>query len=142
MNFNCSNINCFKYKNVACGIIKYNNKILISQRSENQKEFPLYWEFTGGKFEENENVCECITREVKEELNIDIKYIKTLYNKIYRNYNLHYCLCECKDISNIRINFEVIDYKLVNCEEILKMELIPGDLEILKEININKLINN
>jgi 8-oxo-dGTP diphosphatase len=33
---------------------------------------PLLWEFPGGKIEPNESETECLIREVKEELSIDI----------------------------------------------------------------------
>ena len=45
---------------VSCGIIKYNNKYLITQRSKNKKEFPSYWEFPGGKCNNNENIEDCL----------------------------------------------------------------------------------
>ena len=135
-------INCLNYRNVACGIVIYNNKILVSQRAQNKKEFPLYWEFTGGKFEQDENVDKCIVREIKEELNIDIKFSKVLYNKRYKNYNLLYCLCTCDSIENIKLNYEVSDYKLLNYDELLNINLIPGDLEIIKKINLQSEIQN
>lgn len=58
-------------KAVAVAIIK-NNKVLIAQRPDNKK-FPLLWEFPGGKLEKNETLSQCAIRELKEELDIDIK---------------------------------------------------------------------
>ncbi|MBZ5858375.1 (deoxy)nucleoside triphosphate pyrophosphohydrolase [Flavihumibacter profundi] len=57
---------------VACAIIIKDNKILVVQRSE-QMKLPLKWEFPGGKIEENETAENCIKREIKEELNIEIE---------------------------------------------------------------------
>tara|TARA_B110000208_G_C11724279_1_gene413928 strand:- start:305 stop:748 length:444 start_codon:yes stop_codon:yes gene_type:complete len=133
-NCNYRILNCLYYKNVSCGIIIFNNKILISQRSEKKKEYPLYWEFTGGKFEESESVDQCIVREIKEELNLNVEFNKVLYTKIHKNYRLYYCLCRCLSIDSIMINYEVNDYKLVSYDELLEMDLIPGDLEIIKEL--------
>ncbi len=57
----------------ACLIIDPNDKILISSR-EHKSDFSEYWEFPGGKINTNETPEECIIRELKEELNIDVSY--------------------------------------------------------------------
>lgn len=62
---------------VVCAIIHQENKILAVQRSE-KMTLPLKWEFPGGKIEENESEVDCIKREIKEELNIDIEIKKRL----------------------------------------------------------------
>ena len=56
---------------VTCAIIEHANKILICQRSASMK-LPLKWEFPGGKIETGESKEECLRREIKEELHIDI----------------------------------------------------------------------
>ncbi|OOG18825.1 DNA mismatch repair protein MutT [Sphingobacterium sp. CZ-UAM] len=56
---------------VTCAIIEHANKILICQRSASMK-LPLKWEFAGGKIETGESKEECLHREIKEELHIDI----------------------------------------------------------------------
>ena len=57
---------------VAAAIIKQNGKILIARR---QKDDPLKgkWEFPGGKIMENETHEQCLKRELREELDIDIE---------------------------------------------------------------------
>ena len=61
--------------NVTCAIIYFNDKILVTQRSEKMK-FPLKWEFPGGKLEEGESEIDCIKREIREEINIEIEIFK------------------------------------------------------------------
>jgi 8-oxo-dGTP diphosphatase len=58
--------------NVTCAIIIHNSKILVAQRGK-QMSLPLQWEFPGGKIEDNESEAACLSREIKEELSIDIK---------------------------------------------------------------------
>jgi HKD family nuclease len=53
--------------NVTCAIIHFNDKILVTQRSEKMK-LPLKWEFPGGKLEEDESEIDCIKREIREEI--------------------------------------------------------------------------
>jgi len=62
---------------VTCAIIEHANKILICQRSASMK-LPLKWEFPGGKIETGESKEDCLRREIKEELHIDISIHSTL----------------------------------------------------------------
>ena len=55
----------------ACVIIDSNDKILITSR-EHKDDFSNCWEFPGGKIEKNETPEECLIRELKEEINIDV----------------------------------------------------------------------
>ncbi len=56
---------------VTCAIIVQHNKILICQRSKSMK-LPLKWEFPGGKIETGESKEDCLQREVREELGLEI----------------------------------------------------------------------
>ncbi len=56
---------------MACAIIEQNGKVLAVQRSEHMS-LPLKWEFPGGKINEGETASECLKREVREELGIEV----------------------------------------------------------------------
>ena len=58
-------------KVIVGGLIYQNKKILICQRKE-EGDHPLKWEFPGGKVKELEDNQEALSRELKEELNIEI----------------------------------------------------------------------
>ena len=55
----------------AVAMIDVDNRILISNR-KNRKQFSTFWEFPGGKIENNETPDACLIRELKEEINIDV----------------------------------------------------------------------
>ena len=57
---------------VTCAIIIHQNKILVAQRNPNS-DHPLKWEFPGGKLNPRETIRECVIREIKEELDIEIE---------------------------------------------------------------------
>lgn len=124
---------------VSCGLIIDDNKFLITQRSKNKKEFPLYWELPGGKSQKNETIEECLKREIKEELNIDVEYKNTIYikKKYLNKYDLYYCLCSSKFI-NLQLNNEVQDYKFITYKELNNYTLIPSDIDIINFYFINK----
>ncbi len=56
---------------VTCAIIEQQGKILAVQRSE-EMSLANKWEFPGGKVEEGETYWQCLLREIKEELNIEV----------------------------------------------------------------------
>ena len=69
--------------NVVAAIIRNKEgKILIAQRNLKKSQGGL-WEFPGGKIEENETREEAIVREIKEELEMDIKVISYFDEKLY-----------------------------------------------------------
>lgn len=60
----------------AIGVIIKNNKILLMRRIKNGQE---YYVFPGGGVENGENIREATTREIKEELSLDAKLDKLLF---------------------------------------------------------------
>lgn len=62
---------------VACAIIARNGLILAAQRSAAMK-LPHKWEFPGGKLEPGERPAECLLREIREELGVEIVIIAPL----------------------------------------------------------------
>jgi 8-oxo-dGTP diphosphatase len=68
---------------VSCAIIIKNNKILAAQRSETMS-LPLKWEFPGGKVEEEERHEDCLKREIREELGLEIEIVQDLPSNIHQ----------------------------------------------------------
>ena len=60
---------------VTCAIIINGSTVLCAQRGASMS-LPLQWEFPGGKIEANESAEACIQREIKEELNLDIRILE------------------------------------------------------------------
>jgi len=89
-----------KVTDVVAAVIKKDNLYLVTQRNRN-KHMGLKWEFPGGKVEANETLKEALTREIYEELNIDIIVYEKLAEESYKdseiNIVLHYFLCSIKD---------------------------------------------
>ncbi len=62
---------------VTCAIIERDGRVLAAQRSETMS-MPLKWEFPGGKLEDGENPAECLIREIREELGVDLRVLDSL----------------------------------------------------------------
>lgn len=121
--------------NVTCAIIYFETKIFVAQRSDKMK-LPLKWEFPGGKLEADESEEECIIREIKEEINIDIKLLSKLSNSIY-----DYGTFKINLIPFIAIHIngdiqlaEHSAYALVNKEDLLSLDWAEADLPIVLEL--------
>lgn len=65
------------HKQIAVAIVLRGEEILIDQRPETSMLGGL-WEFPGGKIEPGETAAECVVREVKEEIGIDIEVVTEL----------------------------------------------------------------
>ena len=67
-----------KQIHVAVGVIvNAQQQVLIAKRPQHAHQGGL-WEFPGGKVEANESVFEALTREIKEEVGIDIQQAQAL----------------------------------------------------------------
>ena len=119
---------------VACGILIKDNKILMTKRSKKKREFPNYWEFPGGKCNKNESIQNCIKREINEELNIDINFIKIIKKMKIYNYNLSYCICHIINDNHIKKNNEIDEYRYVNVNDINRLKLLHGDNKLIDPI--------
>lgn len=67
---------------VTAAIILRDKSILIAQRAQGQN-LATKWEFPGGKIESGETPQECLKREIKEELNVDIEVLDFFAESIY-----------------------------------------------------------
>lgn len=56
---------------VGAGAIISDGKFLAARRAPNEKHAG-WWEFPGGKFEQDEDASQCLIREIKEELELDV----------------------------------------------------------------------
>ena len=117
-----------KVIDVVAAIIKKDNLYLVTQRNRD-KHMGLKWEFPGGKVEANETLQEALTREIYEELNIDINIYEKLAEERYKdseiNIVLHYFLCSIKDgIINLN-EHEAMEW--VDKTDFDKYDFVKGD---------------
>ncbi|MBI2067943.1 MAG: NUDIX hydrolase [Deltaproteobacteria bacterium] len=78
----------------SSAIILENRKLLLIERSESMRVFPLCWACPGGLVEENESAEQAVLREVKEETNLDFRPTKLFSTGMYQDRNLYRFLGE------------------------------------------------
>ena len=120
--------NSMKSEDVVAAIIKKGNLYLVTQRNKD-KYMGLKWEFPGGKVEANETLQEALTREIYEELNININVYEKIAEERYKdseiNIVLHYFLCSIKD-GDISLNeHEAMEW--VDKADFDKYDFVVGD---------------
>jgi len=121
--------------NVTCAIIYVDDKILVTQRSEEMK-LPLKWEFPGGKLEENESEIDCIKREILEEINIEIEIVMKLTDSIfdYGKFQIKLIPFIANFISGTIKLAEHKDYRLLDLSELSNLDWAEADKPIVEEL--------
>ena len=119
-------------KDVVAAIIKKDNFYLIVQRNRN-KYMGLKWEFPGGKVETNETFHEALSREIQEELSIQINVHEKIAEEKYKddqiNIILHYYLCSERSGTTILNEHENIAW--VEKKDFDKYDFVAGDGNVL-----------
>lgn len=123
---------------VAAAYIEINGKILLLQLSE-KKAYAKCWGVPAGKFEEGETPDQALRRELYEETGISLAadcLIYSLGNLYMRKPEIEYVYhpfkIDLKDMPEIILSDEHIDYKWVTIDEAKKLDLIDGAEDALK----------
>ncbi len=129
---------------VTCAVIvDVEGHVFAAQRSE-VMSLPLKWEFPGGKIEPNETPKNCLLREIKEELNIEVQIIQELPRHIhhYPNFTIQLIPFICYRLSGGIILKEHSQFKWLHPNELLALDWAEADLPIVKSylnlINVNR----
>lgn len=120
---------------VSAAIIVSNDKILITKRGAS-KSLANLWEFPGGKVEANESYEDCVVREIKEELNINItvnQYYAT--NEHQYEFGTIKLIAFIAELESGTIELtEHTDFAWVSLHELKNYEFAPADIPIIKKL--------
>lgn len=116
-------------------IFNERKEVLIGQRPEG-KDLALLWEFPGGKLEEGETVEECIRREIKEELDVEIEVGRFLQDVEGGKFVLKVYEAKILDLENLKANVHR-DLKWVKIDELENYQFPKADVEIVEYLSLN-----
>lgn len=122
---------------VVAAIIKKDKKIFVAERGYG--EWKGYYEMPGGKVEAGETGEEALIREIKEELDTDIR-IDTYIDTIDYDYPTFHLTMHCFLCSIIKGRLTLLEHedaKWLSAKEIESVKWLPADIqlmEVLKKI--------
>lgn len=122
---------------VTCGVIKKEQKYLIVQRG-NDTSHAFKWEFPGGKVDPGETEAECMARELKEELDIDVLVQEQLKSIEREEGNLIIELIpfRCKIIGGEITLLEHLKMAWIDINEPIEHDLCIGDYGIVDQLKV------
>lgn len=133
---------------VVGAILENSNGDIFCAMRPKDKTFPGMWEFPGGKIEEGEEPKRALEREIKEELNIDIRADK-VFDEVQKEYEefiikLSTYNCTVLDFSEFKL-VEHQEFKWIKKESLMTLDWVPTDIptvEKLMDLNKSKKITN
>lgn len=125
-----------KVVRVAAGLIIKGNTFLIAQRT-GKRHLAGFWEFPGGKIEENETAAQACQRELNEELHckvaIDSYFLTCKYEYEEFILNMDVYLCHLPPQEETQC-VEHAALKFISAAEIDSYNFAPADLQFLPNI--------
>jgi 8-oxo-dGTP diphosphatase len=131
--------------NVTCAVIRNDeDEILVVQRGE-ATDHPFKWEFPGGKMAPAETEEECILREVKEELSMEI----VIYGRLpevdhdYGHKQIRLIPFICDTLDEMPFLTEHLSYRWVEEKDLLTLDFSGADVIVaesyLERINSERI---
>ena len=120
--------------NVVAAVIRDGDRIFATQRGYGK--YKDYWEFPGGKIEENETPEEALKREIREELDTEIS-VGELIETIEYDYPEFHLNMKCfwaKVVSGSLSLKEHEAAKWLSPSELYSVDWLPSDLSLLEKI--------
>jgi 8-oxo-dGTP diphosphatase len=120
---------------VSAALIFRDGKLLIAQRHANAHLGGL-WEFPGGKREAGETFEQCLVREIREELGVEIS-VGELFEEVSHDYpekSVRLKFFFCKILSGELQKIGVADFRWIEITELNDFEFPAADMQLLQKL--------
>ncbi len=121
-----------KVTEVAAAVIERPGEFLLAQRPEG-KPYPGYWEFPGGKVEPGEDARSALTRELREELGIEVReatpWITRDYAYTHATVRLHFFRVSAWDGEPRPLEDQAIEWQQLTAPTVAPM--LPANAPVL-----------
>jgi 8-oxo-dGTP diphosphatase len=122
-------------KLVVAALVRREGRILVSRRRADQP-MPLLWEFPGGKVEPGEDPVVALAREVKEELDCEIRVgrIHEVVFHAYEAFDLVMLVYACDLVSGTPRPAQVAEIAWVEPAHLPDLDLLPADYPLARAL--------
>ena len=121
----------------ALVLVDQDGRILICERPKG-KFMEGFWEFPGGKLENNETPKNCLIREIKEEIGVDLENFcfspLTFSLNEYDDFNILLLLYICRENVGVIKSNENQNIKWLFVKDLYNCNLLPADRELIPYI--------
>lgn len=123
---------------VVCGIIWKENKVFIARRKPG-RSLAGFWEFPGGKLEENEEPEPALLRELEEELGMKINISEFFGSQVhqYETFSIELIAYTCEFISASYQLTDLDEIAFVGPRDLSAYKIAPADLFIVDRLVLN-----
>ena len=117
---------------VGAGVIVEDGAFLITRRMDDTHQGGL-WEFPGGKRHDDETIEDCVRREIREELDLDVevgpplKVVRYAYS--FFTVELHFFRCTIRSGDPVAIGCQ--DFEWVTPDQLAQYEFPPANHPII-----------
>lgn len=124
------------HKQIGVAVIYGKDGRILIDRRKQEGLLGGLWEFPGGKIEPNETFAECVKREIKEELGIEIKVNDQLMtvNHAYSHFKVTLNVFNCTHLSGEPQTIECDEVKWVTLDEIDSYPFPKANSQIIDAI--------
>jgi 8-oxo-dGTP diphosphatase len=117
---------------VTAAVIRRGDEYLVTRRPGGV-HLEGFWEFPGGKCEPGENHARCLRREIEEELGVDVRVGRQVFEIAHeypdRAVELHFFDCELIGEPVARLGQEM---RWVPGSDLATLEFPPADAELIR----------
>lgn len=121
------------HKTIGVGVIWNDQKQILIDRRRAEGLLGGLWEFPGGKIEVGETIEDCIKREIKEELAIDIEVCDRLITieHDYSHFSVKLIVHHCRHIGGVPQTVECEEIRWVTLDEIDQFSFPKANSQII-----------
>jgi len=121
---------------VTAAVVFDGAKVLLTRRPDD-KRHPGFWEFPGGKVDPGESPEQALCREMREELDVEVR-VSGIYEVVFYRYEWGPVLIlayQCELLTDTLRDLGVAEHRWVLPREMVNFNILPADQPIIDRLN-------
>jgi len=121
---------------VTAAVVFNGEKVLLTRRPDD-KSHPGFWEFPGGKIDPGESPEQALCREMREELDVEVR-VSGIYEVVFYRYDWGPVLIlayKCQLLTDTLRDLGVAEHRWVLPHEMVSFNILPADQPIIDRLN-------